>query len=86
MITVRYAPTFVRMYNHLEVKLKNEVKEKIDIFRNPKNHKVLKVHKLKGRLANTYSFSVSHKIRIVFDYENKNTVNLLFVGSHDEVY
>lgn len=86
MIAVCYAPTFVRMYKRLEPALKEEVKAKISLFQNNTEHTSLKVHKLRGALENTYAFSVNYKIRIVFEYENKTLVNLLYVGAHDEVY
>ena len=83
MFSVRYAPTFIRMYKRLNAHLKEEVKEKIFLFKDEKNHSTLKVHKLKGNLKNIYSFSINYKIRIVFEYEDKTTVNLLYIGSHD---
>lgn len=86
MITIRYAPTFVRMYKKLANSLKEEVKDRISLFKVKENHQKLKVHKLQSSLENIYSFSVNYKIRIVFEYENTETVNLLYVGSHDTVY
>jgi plasmid maintenance system killer protein len=86
MLEILYAPNFVRMYKGLHVGLKTEVREKIDLFRYKKNHILLKVHKLKGSLKNTYSFSVNYQIRVVFEYEDKNTVNLLYIGDHDDLY
>ncbi len=85
-ITVRYTATFLRMYKKLYPHLKEEVKEKINLFQDTSNHQKLKVHKLQGRLDNVYSFSVNYKIRIIFEYEKADIVNLLQVGSHDEVY
>jgi plasmid maintenance system killer protein len=69
------------MYKKLEPALKAEVKEKIELFKDKKQHKKLGVHKLHG-ISNTYSFSVNYKIRIVFDYENQKCVNFLYVGDH----
>ncbi|MDO8430727.1 MAG: type II toxin-antitoxin system RelE/ParE family toxin [Candidatus Taylorbacteria bacterium] len=86
MIKILYAPIFVRLYKGLPPLLKEEIKEKIEIFKDKNNHIQLKVHKLKGDLKNTYSFSVNYQIRIVFEYEDKNTVNLLYVGDHDKLY
>ncbi len=85
MLEIYYAPTFIRLYKDLDLALKEEVKDKIQLFTNTKNHIHLKVHKLKG-IDNTYSFSVNYKIRIVFEYQDKKTVNLLYIGSHDVVY
>jgi len=73
------------MYRGLDQNLKEEIRESIELFRIGENHTKLKVHKLKG-IENAHSFSVNYKIRIIFEYENKQTVNLLYVGSHDEVY
>ena len=85
-IEIYYTPHFIRMYAKLDEKLNIEVKEKIENFRNTDNHISLKVHKLKN-IENTYSFSVNYKIRIVFEYgKEKGTVNLLYIGNHDELY
>jgi len=85
-LSIQYAPTFIRMYRRLHQDLREEIKRKIVLFQNTTNHKQLKVHKLKGLLENTYSFSVNYKIRIVFEYDTRNTVNLLYVGNHDTTY
>ena len=85
-IEVYYTPHFLKMYAKLENNLCAEIKEKINSFMNVKNHSSLKVHKLQN-LKNTYSFSINYKIRIVFEYGiNKNIVNFLYVGNHDELY
>ena len=86
MITVRYTPTFVRMYKGLDPNLKEEVRNSINLFGDVRNHAKLKVHKLKGLLKDRYSFSVNYKIRIIFRYKDKQTANLIYVGAHDEVY
>lgn len=74
------------MYKELPSSLKEEVKDEIFLFRNKENHQKLKVHKLHSDMKNFFAFSVNYKIRIVFEHENKKTVNLLYVGGHDEVY
>ena len=87
MIDIIYAPSFIRRYKKLNPHLKEEVKEKIELFRNTENHKTLKVHKLSGILENTFSFTVNYKVRIIFEYGKDNDeVNLLLVGDHDGVY
>ncbi len=59
-----YAPKFKK----LEKDLQDEIIEKIALFRNIKNHKHLKVHKLGGNMKGRYSFYVNYKIRVVFKY------------------
>lgn len=83
MIQISFKPTFVKQMNRLEKELVLEVFEKIELFKNEKNHKILKAHKLHGELSGRFSFSVNYKTRIVFKYETKNNVVFLDVGDHD---
>ena len=82
-LDIRYAPSFVRLYDKLERALQIEVKEKIALFLDRKNHKQLKVHKLKGSMDGRLSFYVNYHIRVVFRYKKKDTAELLTVGDHD---
>lgn len=79
---VSYAPMFVRQFKALEQDLQEEVEEKIALFRDRRNHRFLKVHKLKGPLAGRFSFSVNYKFRIVFSYLSSRGAILLAVGDH----
>ncbi len=83
MIKIGYTPAFSRQLNKLEGLLAEEVIQKIDLFKDPKNHYLLKVHKLHGRLKDRFSYYINYKIRIVFCYVSKNEVILMAVGDHD---
>ncbi|MEI8270285.1 MAG: type II toxin-antitoxin system RelE/ParE family toxin [bacterium] len=80
---ILYKPTFIRHFNKLEELLQDEVLEKIELLKDKKNHKQLKVHKLTGKLKDFNSFSVNYTYRIVFFYENKKRVVFLAIGDHD---
>ena len=84
-MTVSYKPSFIRQFRKLEPALQQEAVEKIELFRNPANHRGLGVHKLQGPLVGRWSFSVNFKYRIVFRYETKSEVALLAIGDH-EIY
>jgi addiction module RelE/StbE family toxin len=45
----------------------------------------LKTHKLKGRLQESYACSLTIDLRIIFELTT-DTVHLLDIGTHDEVY
>ena len=83
MIEIIFAPIFVRNFRKLDDNLKEEVLEKIELFKNISNHKLLKVHKLNGQYKNCFGFSVNYAYRIIFQYENKNKAAILGVGDHD---
>ena len=75
MITVGYTGEFIRTYDKLPNALKEEVKERIQLFKDRKNHQRLKVHKLHGDLRIYYGFSVNYRIRVVFQFLNRLTEN-----------
>ncbi|MCC6639343.1 hypothetical protein IT409_02175 [Candidatus Falkowbacteria bacterium] len=85
MLQITYTPHFFRQFQKLSKDFGLEVLEKIELLKEKKNHKLLKVHKLKGILAYRYSFSVSYSYRIIFTYnpKNKNEVLLHAIGDHD---
>jgi len=85
VIKISFKPSFIKQINRLEKELLDETIEKIEIFKNPKNHQVLKVHKLHGKLASFFSFSVNYKWRIVFEYtsKKKDEAVLLIIDDHD---
>lgn len=82
MLRVSYKPSFVRKLNALPEDLREEVIKKIALFKDPNNHRVLRVHKLKGGLTGTFGFSVNFKYRIIFEYESKGIAILLAIGDH----
>lgn len=82
MIEIEYAPSFLKCLKKCEPKLQEETKEKIELFKNRKNHQLLKVHKLRGSFAGKLSFSVNYRYRIVFKWLSAGEVALLTIGDH----
>ncbi|MDO8564556.1 MAG: type II toxin-antitoxin system mRNA interferase toxin, RelE/StbE family [bacterium] len=82
MIRICFKPTFVRQFKKLDPLLQEEAFEKIELFKDPKNHGTLKVHKLHGPLKDRYSFSVNYKTRIVFNFLSETEAVLLTIGDH----
>ncbi|MFI5221762.1 MAG: type II toxin-antitoxin system YafQ family toxin [Bacteroidia bacterium] len=89
MINVLFSTGFKRA---LKKKIKSNKKsenlffEKLKFFCDDPFYPALKTHKLTGDLADYWSFSVEQDLRVIFYFENKNTVVLTDIGSHDEVY
>lgn len=82
MVQILFKATFIKQVKELEKSLMEEVFEKIELFKDRKNHKMLKVHKLHGKLFGRFSFSVNYSFRIVFRYDGENAV-FLDIGDHD---
>lgn len=82
MIQINYSKKFVRQYSKVERNLQLEIKDKIELFKNRKNHKNLNVHKLHGKWKNYWSFNINYKDRIMFKYIDDNSVILMALGDH----
>ncbi|CCQ53181.1 type II toxin-antitoxin system RelE/ParE family toxin [Crocosphaera watsonii WH 8501] len=88
------SPSFKRAFKNI-IKKKPELKYKIEsklrlLSDNPYNP-ILRTHKLKGKLSGAWACTVEYDCRIVFCFEqNQETleeeINLIDIGTHDEVY
>ena len=85
MIEIIYSPFFIRKFKKLEDGLQKDILQRIDLFKDKENHKLLDVHKLHGKFKDYFGFSVNYKFRIVFRYVSKNEVLFADIGGH-EIY
>jgi addiction module toxin, RelE/StbE family len=65
--------------------LKDKIKNKINFFSENPRHPSLRLHKLKGKMIENWSFSVEGDIRIIFTYIDDGVL-FVDIGSHKEVY
>jgi mRNA-degrading endonuclease YafQ of YafQ-DinJ toxin-antitoxin module len=83
MIRIEFMPSFLRQLRTMSQDLQEEVIEKTELFKDTKNHKKLKLHKLNGRFASYHAFSVNYQVRIILKFIKKDFAVFLNVGSHD---
>jgi len=84
MLKLIYAPSFLRRLKKIKKKdteLFDEVIEKLELVKEKKHHKQLKMHALKGALRGKHAFSANYKIRIICKI-TKNEIYILDIGSH----
>lgn len=67
-------------------KLVSKVAERFKLFEQNSSNPLLKDHSLKGSKRNFRSFSVTGDIRIVYMSISKDSVILLDIGTHNQVY
>ena len=66
-----------------------DLQQTLEMLASDASNPQLKTHKLKGDLSECWACSVGYDLRIVFEFveqEGRQTILLLTVGSHDEVY
>ncbi|MEK7611643.1 MAG: type II toxin-antitoxin system mRNA interferase toxin, RelE/StbE family [Patescibacteria group bacterium] len=64
---------------------KEAIKNKIELFVKDPFNPQLKTHKLTGKLAGFWSFSVSFHLRVLFEFIDPGTAGFVDIGTH-EIY
>lgn len=83
MITVGFTPEFLRKLKRLDPQLQESAFKKIELFRDRSNHERLEVHKLHGKYAGFFGFSIDRKNRIMFEWISDDEARLHTIGDHD---
>lgn len=88
MRQIEASKSFLKTLNHLFKKnpeLRGIFKEVFEKLVEDPFIPSLRTHKLKGRLKEFFACTVTFDIRLIFKIE-KDTLVLIDIGSHDEVY
>lgn len=80
--TIFYSSHFERALRRLSLKLKDEVAKRETLFRRDCFDSRLKTHKLKGKYQEFWSFSITHKHRLVFRFLAPDKVYFIDIGDH----
>jgi len=92
--TLVWSSAFVRAFEHVTRRrpaLRARIERTLRQLAEDPFHASLRSHKLKGQLAGAWACSVTHDVRILFEFvQNPATgeeeILLLTMGSRDEVY
>lgn len=79
---ILYHPNFSAAFRSISPVVREKAVMKEALFCENIFHPLLRTHKLKGRLAGLYSFSVDAQYRILFKMY-KNSVIFLDIDNHD---
>ena len=85
MIKIGFAGEFFRKLKRLHPEIQEEAFKRLELFKDPNNHRFLRVHKLKGKYKDKYAFSINYQIRIMFKWlsKNKDHAVVLTIDDHD---
>ncbi len=77
---------FEKQYQKLQPKLHKQFAKRLKLFLEDKNHPLLHAHSLTGAYVGLNSFNVSADIRAIYDDSYSDTLILMYIGSHSELY
>ncbi len=81
-----FSRNFEKEVDKLPAKIKEMLKNKLEIFRVDPYNQVLKNHKLKGTLRHYRSINISGDYRLFYESHDEDTIRLLRIGTHSELY
>ena len=81
--------TFLRKLSKV-TKNNNPIREifqtRIELLELDPFNPILKTHKLHGKLKNYFACSLDYSYRLVIDFVDNDKIQLIDIGTHDEVY
>ena len=89
MIRVAQGSPFKRAYKNFvrsHPELKSRIDERLALFINNPYSPELETHKLHGKLAERWAFSINFKYRVLFHFESSDLAFLEDIGTHDDIY
>jgi mRNA-degrading endonuclease YafQ of YafQ-DinJ toxin-antitoxin module len=84
-VRVRASSRFLRRAKKLHGPQATMLRAALRRFATDPRDPLLRAHKLKGQLADYWSFSVDDDLRVVFRWDD-DVAFLVNLGTHDEVY
>jgi len=81
-LTIRVTSFFTRRYRELTAQHQADFEQALQRFIDNPFDPRLRTHKLKGKWAGFWAFSINHSHRVLFKFSGKETVDLINVGDH----
>ena len=78
--------TFDKLFQRLGQKIQIKAAKKTDLFKKNPFHPSLRVEKLHPKKFNVWSFRIDKSYRIVFKFVEKDLVEFMFIGHHNDIY
>lgn len=86
MLKADYHKDFKKDYRKLAKAMQERFKDKFMLFLKNPQDPTLQDHALKGLLKGKRAFSVTGDVRVIYRFIDKDTLILLRIGTHNQVY
>lgn len=83
---VLFTDRFKKRFNKLSTKIQEKFENRFEIFLKNSNNPILKVHPLKCNLLGLRAFSITGDYRVIYKIIDQDTVKLVDIGTHNQVY
>lgn len=81
-----FTERFKKNFAVLPTKIQKQFGKRIALFMDNPRNSILKTHLLKGNLAGFRAFSVTGDYRVIYKLIGHDSVKLVDIGTHSQVY
>lgn len=86
MMNISFSKKFKKRFKKLPKKARDRFGETLDVFIDNPTSQTLRAHPLKGNLVGYRAFSISDDYRVIYKIINSNSIKLVDIGTHAQVY
>ena len=86
MIEIFFNKSFIKQYKKLSQKIRNQFKERLQLFRVDQRNRLLNLHKVDRRGEVYISMNVTGDYRALFLWEGRARVRFYQIGTHSQLY
>lgn len=86
MKTIDTTKNFDKQFAKLSEKLRNQFKQKVELFERDRTTAQLRDHALKGRYLGYRSINITGDIRALYYEQGESIIIFAFIGSHSQLY
>jgi addiction module RelE/StbE family toxin len=83
---LNYSDQFFDQSKRLPGSIQNKLARLLELLAKDPFHPLLHSKKLSGNLNQSYSFRITRDWRVIFYFENPETIKLLKVGNRKDIY
>jgi addiction module RelE/StbE family toxin len=70
----------------LDLKIRKQLKVRIELFMQDPDAAQLRRHKLSGRYKDCYSINITGEHRLIYEYCSEDEILVLAIGTHSQLY
>lgn len=85
-MTIRFSRRYKKQYKKLSLKIQRQTKQRIELWQEDPTNSLLRVHRLKGKLAKYHSMDITGDIRALYEIVGDEVYLYDLIGTHSQLY
>ena len=86
MTKIIYSRSFLKKLQRIPEKTRIKLSKQLELLQKNTFHKSLKTKALVAKLTGFYSFRITRDWRVIFQFKNKNVLELIDIGLRKDIY